>query len=68
MSATAIAPSSQYQLAFLTMLDDFDKHDPSNTDFYAPARVDFSNYVQGLRDEELGVRLKKASFPARIAG
>ena len=50
------------------MLDDFDKHDPSNTDFYAPARVDFSNYFQWLRDEELGVRLKKASFPARIAG
>jgi len=39
------------------MLDDFDRKDPHNKDFYAPARADFKAYVQGLRHEEPGVSL-----------
>lgn len=45
------------------MLDDFDAHDPTNSDFYAPARVDFHAYVQQLLDEERGVNLRPGFVP-----
>ncbi len=45
------------------MLDDFDARDPHNTEFYAPARLDFVAYVQGLKDEEAGFNLPHGFVP-----
>ena len=45
------------------MLDDFDAHDLSNAEFYAPARRDFGAYVQSLKDEEAGVNLPEGFVP-----
>jgi predicted acetyltransferase len=45
------------------MLDDFDRRDPHNTEFYAPARDDFGKYVQSLLDEEKGMNLRDGWVP-----
>ena len=45
------------------MLDDFEQHDPHNTDFYAHARGDFEKYVQSLLDEEHGLNLRDGWVP-----
>ena len=63
LSATAVAPTTVLESAFLAMLDDFDARGPHNTEFYAPARVDFAAYVQGLKDEEAGVNLPDGFVP-----
>jgi predicted acetyltransferase len=63
MDAIAIVPSVQYAKAFVAMLDDFDANDPHNTEFYAPARKDFSAYVQSLLDEEAGRNLPEGYVP-----
>ena len=63
MNAIAVAPSVEYESAFLVMLDDFDANDPHNTDFYAPARANFSAYVRSLLDEEAGRHLPEGYVP-----
>lgn len=63
MLAVALAPSVDYQDAFLAMLADFDAHDPRNAEFYAPARSDFPAYVQSLLDEERGLNLREGWVP-----
>jgi len=63
MSARAVSPSEQYEQAFLEMLDDFDRNDPQNADFYAPARDGFAGYVRSLVDEERGRNLKAGWVP-----
>jgi predicted acetyltransferase len=62
-TANAVQPSTDRARAFLAMLDDFDARDPHNTAFYAPAREDFSRYVQSLLDEEAGVNLPPGFVP-----
>jgi len=56
-------PSAEFQQAFLAMLADFDAHDASNAEFYAPAKSDFKAYVQSLLDEELGLNLRDGWVP-----
>jgi len=63
MTAVAVTPSVRYATAFLAMLDDFDANDPSNAEFYAPARGDFGAYVQSLIDEEAGRNLPPGFVP-----
>jgi predicted acetyltransferase len=63
MCARSIVPSSEYEQAFLAMLDDFDRNDPRNADSYAPAKQDFLAYVQGLLDAERGVNLAQGWVP-----
>jgi predicted acetyltransferase len=63
MNATAIIPSIDHKQAFLAMLDDFDRNGPHNTEYYAPAKVNFSIYVQGLLDEEAGINLPDGYVP-----
>jgi predicted acetyltransferase len=63
MTVIAVPPSVEYQTGFMAMLDDFDANDPSNSGFYAPARVDFQAYVQKLLDEERGVNLGLGIVP-----
>jgi predicted acetyltransferase len=63
MSALAVAPSVKYAGAFLAMVDDFYANDPDNAAFYAPARLDFSAYVQRLLDEEAGRNLPDGYVP-----
>ena len=50
------------------MLDDFDRHDPRNTEFYLPARRDFEKYVDSLLDEGQGRNLRDGWVPVRTAG
>lgn len=57
MNAVAILPSASRRRAFLAMLDDFDARDPHNTEFYAPAREDFEQYIESLLEEEAGANL-----------
>jgi len=45
------------------MLDDFDRHDPRNTEFYLPARRDFEKYVDSLLDEGQGRNLRDGWVP-----
>lgn len=45
------------------MLGDFERLDPVNAEFYAPARSDFPAYVQSLLDEELGINLRDGWVP-----
>ena len=45
------------------MLDDYRAHDPENGEYYAPARDDFSAYVQRLLDEEQGINLPVGVVP-----
>lgn len=45
------------------MLADFDKHDPHNTECYAPAEADFPAYVRTLLDEERGLNLRGGWVP-----
>lgn len=47
----------------MAMIDDFDRLDPVNGEFYEPARLNFAAYVQGLRDEECGVGLREGWVP-----
>jgi predicted acetyltransferase len=63
MSVVALAPSAEYERAFLAMLTDFDASDPSNAEFYAPAKSDFRAYVQSLLDEERGINLREGWVP-----
>lgn len=63
MSPTAIPPRTDLAAAFLTMLDDFDAHDPHNAAFYAPARQNFEAYVRSLQDEEAGRDLPPGYVP-----
>lgn len=63
MNVIAIPPSVEYESAFIAMLDDFDKNDPHNTEFYAPARSNFKAYVQSLKDEEAGTNLPDGFVP-----
>jgi predicted acetyltransferase len=63
MTAHSVVPSINYRQAFLAMLDDFDRNDPDNVEFYAPARKDFVAYVQSLRDEERGLNLADGWVP-----
>jgi len=51
VAVRVIASSCELQSAFLAMLDDFERRDPHNTGFYAPARAGFAKYVQSLLDE-----------------
>lgn len=53
----------EYERAFLAMLDDFDRNDPHNTEFYAPAKQNFTAYVDTLRDEEQGRNLRENWVP-----
>jgi predicted acetyltransferase len=59
MSTRVIAPSLEYEDAFLTMLADFETNEPQNAEWYAPARADFAAYVHGLLDEEQGQNLRR---------
>jgi len=63
MPTRAVSPSKQYEKAFLAMLDDFDRNDPHNADFYAPARSGFADYVRRLVDEEHGRNLESGWVP-----
>lgn len=63
MTIEAVPPSIEHQHAFLVMLADFDARDPTNAEFYAPARADFSAYVQSLLDEEHGLNLREGWVP-----
>ncbi|MDQ2734083.1 MAG: GNAT family N-acetyltransferase [Pseudomonadota bacterium] len=45
------------------MLSDFEANDPSNAEFYAPARADFAAYVRSLMDEERGLNLREGWVP-----
>jgi predicted acetyltransferase len=63
VSAVAVVPSVQFASAFMAMLDDFDANDPHNTEFYAPARSNFSAYIQSLLDEEAGRNLPEGYVP-----
>jgi len=63
MDITVVRPSSEYERPFLTMVADFDRHDPLNAGFYSPATADFQAYVWMLRDHELGLNLDTGSVP-----
>lgn len=63
MSADPTGPTLSLEREFLAMLDDFESLDPHNSEFYAPARRDFSAYVQSLIDEEAGVNLPEGFVP-----
>jgi predicted acetyltransferase len=45
------------------MLDDYLTYDPENGAYYAPARHDFSAYMQSLLDEEQGLNLAPGMVP-----
>jgi predicted acetyltransferase len=47
-------PDVALQATFMQMLDDYTGHDPEHGRQYATARPDFSAYVQGLHEDELG--------------
>jgi predicted acetyltransferase len=63
MPASAIAPTTNGERAFLEMLADFEARDPHNAEFYAPAKADFAAYVRGLLDEERGQNLREGWVP-----
>ena len=49
--------------AFIRMLDDYSAHDPNTGEYYEPVRNCFSAYVQGLKDEELGLNIQPGYVP-----
>lgn len=63
MAFRASSPLTALRSAFLAMLDDFERRDPTNAEFYAPARDDFTKYVQSLLDEEKGIDLRDGWVP-----
>lgn len=63
MTVVAIPPSVEYKASFLQMLSDFEKHDPSNAEFYLAAKEDFAAYVGGLLEEEQGLNLREGWVP-----
>ena len=63
MPLLAIAPSIEHKAPFLQMLADFEKHDPSNAEFYFPAKEDFAAYVGSLLEEEQGINLREGWVP-----
>ena len=63
MTARAVVPSVEYEQAFLAMLDDFDRNDPYNTEFYALAKQNFTAYVHTLLDEGHGRNLPENWVP-----
>jgi predicted acetyltransferase len=63
MVAEVVVPSVELRQGFLAMLDDFDTNDPHNTEFYAPAKLDFPAYVKSLLDEERGINLRDGWVP-----
>ena len=56
-------PNTQSEQAFLAMVADFEALDPGNAEFYTPARLDFSAYVQSLLDEERGLNPRNDWVP-----
>lgn len=56
-------PSFNRKKEFLTMLNDYEKNDPSNAEFYQEAKNDFNTYITSLLDEEKGINLKPGFVP-----
>jgi len=56
-------PDAALQNAFYAMLEDFDRLDPHNGEYYADARPDFAAYVKSQLDYERGENMRPGMVP-----
>jgi predicted acetyltransferase len=56
-------PDVALQYAFYTMLEDFDRFDPHNGEYYAAARPDFAAYVKSQLHYERGENMQHGRVP-----